>query len=346
MPEKKNYLKTIVESIEDVRKEGPIPFIWGGIKEGSFGYVFGPSKCGKTTFCENLAMCLVAGRKEFLGNSILEKSHRALFVSLEEYERPRSERNDKQVQFLNATPELINNLLVIKDEFPKFLRTDNELQILSDTIAESKAGIVFIDSLTRMSSGDIERSDTAREISLKLKGIANFHGITMIVIHHTPKLNGRMLSIDSLAGSHVFAQEADFIIGINKITGFSKYNGARYIKEVACRYKREDDGDVLLFKINNQMWLDPLEYITEYKLFEGQDGRVDDTKLNTVREIVKKATEKKGSPVFKSKEILEEATKEMDRSTYFEKLDVLLKSGEIDKTNKGEYKFNSPPSVT
>jgi len=346
MADKKNYIKTITESIEDVRKEGPIPFIWGGIKEGSFGYVFGPSKCGKTTFCENLAMSLVSDKKEYLGKAILDRRHRVLIVSLEEYERPRSERNDKQVQYLNAPSELIDNLLVIKDEFPKFLRDANELEILSDTIAESKAGIVFIDSLTRMSSGDIERSDTARGITLKLKEIANNCGITMIVIHHTPKLNGRMLSIDSLAGSHVFAQEADFIIGINKIVSYNKYNGVRYLKEVACRYKREDDETVLTFKINDHMWLEPLEQIAENKLFEGQDGRVDDTNLNTILEIDKKAIEKRENPIFKSKEICDEATKEMDRSTYFEKLDTLQKLGEINKTSKGEYIFNSPPAVT
>lgn len=346
MFEKISYLKTISQSIEDVRKEGPIPFIWGGIKEGSFGYVFGPSKSGKTTFCENLAMCLVSGRREFLGNEILEGSHRVLFVSLEEYERPRSERNDKQVQFLKAQPEFISNLLVIKDEFPKFLRDQKELDILSEVIGESGAGIVFIDSLTRMSPGDIERSDSAREISIKLKEIASNNGITMIIIHHTPKLNGRMLTMDSLAGSHVFAQEADFIIGINKIVGVNKYNGVRYLKEVACRYKREEDENVLIFRINDSMWLESTDRIAEIKLFEGHDGRVDDTNLKTVRELAKKTTESKGSLNFRSQEIQEQALKEMDRSTFYEKLELLRTSGEIDRTKKGEYKFNNPPTST
>jgi KaiC/GvpD/RAD55 family RecA-like ATPase len=345
MIEKNNYLKTIIESIEDVRKEGPIPFIWGGIKEGSFGYVFGPSKSGKTTFCENLAMSLVCGIKEFLGNPILEKSHRVLFISLEEYKRPRSERNERQVQFLTPPVELLSNLLVIEDEFPKFLTDDNEWKILSETIAESKAGIVFIDSLTRMSSGDIERSDTGRFISLKLKKIAYDYGVTMIVIHHTPKLNGRMLSIDSLAGSHVFAQEADFLIGINKIASLNKYNGIRYLKEVACRYKRENDETVLTFDINDYMWIESSGYIAENKLFENQDGRVDDTNLNAVRTLIKKTIETKGSSLFKSREILEEAEKNMDKSTYFEKLEELRNIGEISRTRKGEYKFNDS-SVT
>jgi KaiC/GvpD/RAD55 family RecA-like ATPase len=336
MSEIKKLFKPIVEAIEDVSHEGPIPFIWGGIKEGSFGYVFGPSKSGKTTFCENLAIDLVCGIKEFLGNPILDKKYRVLFISLEEYKRPRSERNAKQVQFLKPPVELIINLLVIEDEFPKFIREDFEWKILSDTIAESKADIVFIDSLTRMGVGDFEKSDNARKISAKLKEISHDCGVTMIVIHHTPKLNGKGLLLDSLAGSHVFAQEADFIIGINK------FNGIRYIKEVACRYKREDDEKVLTFDINDSMWIEPLGYIAENKLFENQDGRVDDTNLNTVRTLIRNSTEKSGSPTFKSKDILSVAEQNMDRSTFFEKLEDLRNVGEISRTGKGDYQFNNP----
>jgi KaiC/GvpD/RAD55 family RecA-like ATPase len=340
MEEDESYIKTIIQSIEDVRKEGIPPFLWGGIKEGSFGYIFGPSKCGKTIFCENIAMMFVSGAKEFLGFPILEKSHRVLIISLEEYERPRCERNGKQVDFLKAKPELISNLLVIKDEFPKFLKSDQERQILSETIAESKAGIVIIDSLTRMSYGDIEKSDNARDISFKLKEIANDNAITMMVIHHTPKLNGRMLTIDSLAGSHVFAQEADFIIGINKV------GGVRYIKEVACRYKREDDEKVLTFEINDNLWIVPGLQVLESTLFRETDGRANDLNLEAVRTLIKNTTEIKGSSNFKSGEILREAENKMDRSTFFEKLVELRSSGEISQTGKGAYKFNFPPSET
>jgi KaiC/GvpD/RAD55 family RecA-like ATPase len=59
MPENKSYIKPITEAIDEMRKEGPIPFLYGGTKEGSFGFVFGQSKSGKTTFCENMAMMLV-----------------------------------------------------------------------------------------------------------------------------------------------------------------------------------------------------------------------------------------------------------------------------------------------
>jgi hypothetical protein len=186
----------------------------------------------------------------------------------------------------------------------------------------------------------MERSEIARNISADLKKIAYENKITMVVIHHTPKLYGRPLSIDSLAGSHVFAQEADFLIGINRI------NGVRYVKEVACRYKREDDEKVLIFDINDHLWIVPGKQVVENSLFKEADGRFDDTNLDTVRTLFRNASETNENSTFKSNEILPKAKSYMDRSTYFEKVGILKNAGEITQTGKGEYKFNNPPSET
>lgn len=339
MIEKKIYFKTIIESVEDVRRRGPIPLIWCGIKVGSFGYVFGPSKCGKTTFCENFGMSLVSGKEEFLGQPILKKRYRVLFISLEEYENQRGDRHNRQIQALTS-PELLKDFLVIEDEFPKFFTKDNEWNDLSELINDSKADIVFIDSLTHMSSGDVERSDTGREMCKHLKKIAFDCGITMIVIHHTPKLNGGLMTIDSLAGSHVFAQEADFIIGINRIESLNKNNGTRYVKEVASRYRREDNEKVIKFTINDDMWLESQGLIRESCFYEKSDRRRDDTNLNDVRTLIREFTETTGETLFKSKDILDVAESDMHKSTYHKHLDTLINTGEILRTSKGEYKFN------
>jgi hypothetical protein len=45
-----------------------------------------------------------------------------------------------------------------------------------------------------------------------------------------------------------------------------------------------------------------------------------------------------GSSFFKSKDIFDQAEKNMDKSTYFEKLEELRNIGEISRTRKGEYK--------
>lgn len=341
MESKKTFLLPVDKAIDEVRKLGPIPFIYRGIKSGSFGYIFGPSKSGKTIFCENLGLSLALGLKDFMGHPILtnEGGYRILFISFEEFLNNRTERNDKQYQYINPGLDKIN-YFVIDDNFPKFLRSKEDWQKLNDIILESKADVVFIDSLTRMCYGEIERSDIARDVSLNLKQISSDNKITMVVIHHPPKLNGRMLTIDSLAGSHVVAQEADFLIGINKV------NGVRYVKEVACRYKREDDEMVQTFEINDNLWIVPGKNVAESSLFKDFDGRVDDTNLNVLRSLIRNVTETKECTKFSSKEILNEAENFMDRSTYFDKIGILKSTGEINQVGKGIYIFNNPPSVT
>jgi len=341
MEDKKSNLLSVDKAIEDVKRLGPIPFIYRGIKSGSFGYIYGPSKCGKTIYCENLGLSLSMNSNDFLGYPILNKEggYRVLFISFEEFLYNRTERNEKQFIYINPSQVMIN-YYVIDDDFPKFLRSKEDWQRLNALIVESEADVVFIDSLTRMCYGEIERSDIARDISLTLKNIAYNNKITMVVIHHPPKLNGKMLTMDSLAGSHVIAQEADFLIGMNKI------NGVRYIKEVACRYKREEDDLVQTFEINDNLWVIPGRKVVEASLFKEMDGRVDDSGLNQIRTIIIDETEENNSPIFSSSEILNKATVYMDRSTFFEKVGILRNSGEITQIGKGKYKFNNPPSVT
>ncbi len=82
-------------------------------------------------------------------------------------------------------------------------------------------------SLSRLYSGGIEDSGLAKQVSLRLRELTNKLKITLIVIHHTPKQTGKPITIDSLAGSRILAQEADFLIGVGKTP-----DGRRYYKEV------------------------------------------------------------------------------------------------------------------
>lgn len=329
----KVYFKTIAESIQDVLEEGTLPFIWAGIKQGSFGYVFGPSKSGKTTFCENLAFSLICGEKEFLGQPLVSPQ-RVLFISLEEYKRQRTERNIKQIESKGITSEMLQNYLVVEDEFPRFIRTPEEETKLRDLIIDSKAEIIFIDSQTRIGCGDMERSESARIITARLKEICYDCNVTMIIIHHTPKLNGRPIMLDSLAGSHVFAQEADFIIGINRI------KDVRYMKEVAYRYKRENDESVLTFKINDHLIIEPTESIKEERLFIQKDMRTDDSNFKSLWNLIDKHTTTTNNAIFKTGEIEVTAINEMSRGTYYDKLKELSDKGVIIPVKKGEYLYN------
>jgi KaiC/GvpD/RAD55 family RecA-like ATPase len=88
---------TLDALIDKVNKEPAIKFVYPGIAPGSIGIVFGPSKSGKTTFCENLAMSIASGANSFLGKPINCTGRKVLFISLEEFYQGRTARNTKQV---------------------------------------------------------------------------------------------------------------------------------------------------------------------------------------------------------------------------------------------------------
>jgi len=338
--EKTKLFRSISDAIEEYKKEDPIPFVWNGIKEGSFGYVFGPSKSGKTIFCENLALSLGSNQQEFLGHELLQKDHRVLFISMEEFSRQRTERNIKQIEWLKEKTDNQINLQVVTDDFPRFFAKEEDWETLERTVIKSEANIVFIDSFTRLSVGKIEESSYTRNVSIKLRELTDRIGVTMVVVHHTPKHSGKFLTIDSLAGSRVLAQESDFMFGINR-----GLNGDRYFKEVAFRYKRENDEKVMKFEITDDLWISPIGDYYEEGLIKFPDRRTDDTNLQIVMKLIKEEAERDSDRSFKSNTIEKKAKEWMDRSTFYLKLDQLIADGIITKISKGKYLY-TPSNCT
>lgn len=70
--------------------------------------------------------------------------------------------------------------------------------------------------MSRLYEGSIEESNIAKKLTEKLRELTNNCKITLLVIHHTRKLSqNEPLTIHSIAGSRILAQEADFMIGMN-----------------------------------------------------------------------------------------------------------------------------------
>lgn len=266
--EKKNSI-SLIEQIKRNEELPPQEYIWRSITPGSLGFVFGPPKSGKTTFCENLAMSIAFSLSAFFGYEIESNAQRkVLFISMEEYWRSRVTRNAKQISVINDIQDYAQNYVVPDEVFPRVFINNRELkEHLQEIIDETKPNVLFIDSMTRIATKDIEDSSTSGAISLLLRELANANNVAIVVIHHTHKLNGNGITIDSLAGSRVLAQEADWMIGINKTL-----SGQRYFKEVATRYGQEKE-DVILFDIDQNQWLRPIEEMTENDVLELKDRR-------------------------------------------------------------------------
>lgn len=327
MTEKK-YSLSLFEQIELHEELPPQEYIWRSITPGSLGFIYGPSKSGKTTFCENLGMSIAYGSKDYFGGKIEnEEPCRVLFISMEEYWRQRTERNKKQISKFDVPEELHDNYVVVNEDFPRiFIGSDELKSRLHEIIDEVEPKVVFIDSMTRMATKDIEDSTVSGEIGVALRELANENEVAIVVIHHTHKMNGKAITIDCLAGSRVLAQEADYMIGINRTE-----SGIRYYKEVTTRYAQEKE-DVIVFDIDENQWLRPINEIPEDTALKinKKDGRQNPDKFEPILSVLKEAYTT--NTTLTKQELVDKLDGKLGSSSTYDYLNELEDDGKI--TNK------------
>lgn len=313
----------LMESIAYYDTQPEPKFLWNGIIEGSFGYIFGPAGSAKTTFCENLGMSLAVGKDSLLGFKIDGTSKKkVLFIPLEEHGRLSSRRNKKQLSQLNEA-ELTNlDYNVPKEDFPDQLVSEKDWIKLLKLIDEFQPDIVFIDSMTRTVKGKIEDSDFSSEISLKLRNLAKDKGITLIVVHHSTKLNGNPITMDNLAGSRVIAQEADFIYGFNLLP-----DGTRYLKELKCRYKAISE-TITIFKINDNAWLEKVKDSFEDQVVTRPDLRENPATELLIYDAILRLTSVT-DPDVDTKIVWQEVSNQVTRSEFYRFLSKIEAKGKI-----------------
>ena len=322
--------------ITKVDSEPQLEFIYSGIKENSIGSVFGPSKAGKTMLCENLSMSIAAGISNYLNLPITSKNNTVLFISLEEHYTNRTERNKKQAKALEATHgrEWLANYIVVNDALPRYIITDDHWRELADLINSIQPGIVFLDSLTHMYTGSIEDSKVAVELTKKLRYLSEITNTTIAAIHHTHKMYGQPLSIDTIAGSRVLAQELDFMIGVNRTL-----DGKMYLKDVAFRYAPCFSDKVRTFTIDDHCWINIDEAdVDEITLLSAMDGRKDEVNKLLIVEFLQQQKDG-GNNVIPFKQIADRfvTTKAMSKQTLYNNLNKLEQQGVISKPEQGQY---------
>lgn len=311
----------------------PKKMLWSGIKEKSFGLVFGPSKSGKTIFCENLAIAIAVGRDSYFDYPLDGIPKKVLFIGLEECWDNRVERNILQFETLNEEEQLLmnENYCFQPIDYAKFITTEENWETLHETIAKSGAEVVFIDSITRLTLDKLEDGKVAGKIMSSLRTISQDLNITLFAIHHTPKLHGSPIVMDSIKGSGIFAQESDFAIGINRTD--KKH---RYMKNVFFRYASDDDEFVNEFKITDNAWLDLSGEVDEDEILLRTDRRRAEDKRDLVRDFFDSNPNVSYSYV-EAIENLKPKIGLQDRQlkTY---LSELSKANKIDGSEKGYYR--------
>jgi len=283
-------VKSPSELIKIYSNEPDPTFYWRGIEDVSFGYVFGPSKAGKTIFCENIAMSLAVGRNTFFKSKMIGEPKRVFLVAMEEDYRKRTRRMQKQMSELSESEtQLFNdNVIIAGQTFPRFMVDMKQWEAFEVLVEEISPDVIIIDSLTRMMKGDITNRDICKEILARLRNFAYDNGLCLLMIHHSTKNNGKPLTMDSMAGSSVMSQEADFSIGLNR----NELTNQRYLKEVFYRYEESNDL-VNLYEIDNKSnWLIPTEESYESRIINNSGEKSANNYEKVISYLETKAEEK------------------------------------------------------
>lgn len=325
--------------IEKVKKEPTPKVIWSGIVEGSKGLITGVPKTGKTTFAENLAMSMAVGRKEFFGQPMDGTPRKVLFVSLEEDYRLRCRRNIKQLVELNDVENQLfdENYLTIDGSSFDFIENDEDWQDLSDVIMESEADIIFIDSLSHMVSGEIERSKVMMDFVKKFRKHIPSSSKTIVVVHHNVKDNSKPMSMENVAGSRVIMQEFEYAYGMSNIPN---EEGGKYFVELWNKHKEVDSNKATKYEFNENCWIDDLGDYNKHSFYK--EVKPDFRKNELNKEMILKYFESmysQGSSDLTMSDLMESLVKKevMSKPTLHENLKKLMTDNKIVRLKHGLY---------
>lgn len=252
---------------------------------------------------------------------------------MEEHWGNRANRNEKQARLFDI--RTLENFITTDDKFPLYLIKAEDWALLDEHMEQTKPDVVFIDSMTRCCPSDIESSGIGSEIMSKIKGLSKKHDTAIVIIHHSTKQSEiKPMNEASMAGSRVLMQEADFIIGVNKIDTGEKI---RYIKEISCRYSEESD-EVQVFEFSKDMLTVPLFCTPEYSLIQKalrlSDGRIDSSQKDRILCFFQENPSK-----HTPSEILKKADLICDLRTVQRSIKELLREGKIIKHKNGIYQI-------
>ncbi len=332
-----------IDLIKEIENEPEAKILWNGIIEGSKGLIVGIAKTGKTTFAENLAISLATGRKEFYGHQILCGPKRVLFINLEEKFVRMARRNKKQIISLseNELKMFSDNYYTNPKKFIEYLNNENDWMTLRNYIIQINPDIVFIDSISHMCIGEIEKSSVAQNFTQNLNKYLYSLEKTFIMIHHNVKGNDKPIDQGNIAGSRFISQEFDFAYGFSNIPTKEggNYSCMLYNKDI-----QNDDNQATIYKINNYGWFENLSVENKYVLYEERkmDFRINSKNKDELLDFFKSSDSSDSSAISTSELTKYFVDKNiMSKTTLFECLKKLVKEGAILREENGLYRIKT-----
>lgn len=204
-----------------VRHEFEIDWVIEGlIHQQGLAILASPPSVGKTQFSLNLAISLATG-KDFLGWKVT-RPRRILFLSLEMtqpelkfyLDRMTSELTAEERDLLDA-----NLFFVAKQSFR--LNGEQNQRILQSWLDAVQPEGIFIDSLSRCTGGDLEKSEVDLVFDFLNKEVRAKRNTFIWFVHHNRKANALMKQpkrLEDLYGSQYIGAYASTVVGLWKIT--------------------------------------------------------------------------------------------------------------------------------
>ncbi|WP_028890807.1 AAA family ATPase [Tenacibaculum sp. 47A_GOM-205m] len=343
--------KTVpTRGIDLIKKYKNIPepkVLWNGIIEGASGLITGVGKTGKTTFAENLAIAFASGKKEFFGFELDGKPRKVLFINLEEKPFRIVRRNKKMINSLSKEQfkNYANNYYIGREDFPEYLLEEKDWSAIRNYILQIKPEIVFLDSLTHMCIGEVEKSAVAQKFTQMFKKyFLSIDGITFFTIHHNTKGNDKPMSQDSISGSRIITQEFDFALGLGNIP---TARGGNYCTMIYNKDAIKDNTKAYLYRFNQDSWVENIGSENVFNLYNDVkvDGRTDSKNKERVYDFIQ-SLDSQGSLTI-SASILQNQfvkTSTMSKQTLYTCLNKLESEDLIEKEEKGIYKLKMKKS--
>lgn len=224
-----------------------------------------------------------------LGNDIALAGRRVLYV---DFELSRAQFRKRYTNDNGEDFEFSENFL--RCNSAQYATFDEET-IISDILracADSGAEVVIIDNLTWIDS-NVEKGDAAASLMKELVAMKQAHGLTVIVISHTPKRDlFRPITQNDLSGSKKIMNFIDAAITIGKSI---KDPNLRYIKQIKVRSDRfkYDSDNVLVCELThgergNYLHFEPVRTAPESELLKSIDDEFRDILVDRVQELTDK----------------------------------------------------------
>lgn len=233
-------IKTANKSVEDaLNMPDPVDLYYGLFNEGEVACLFADSNAGKSIFAVQMA-------------DYISRHRKVLYVDCE--------LSEKQFQ-LRYTNKELGFRYMFSDNFyraeiaPERMSIQNyEESIITDiesAALQTDSKIVIIDNLTYLCNSS-EKGDVAGSFMMKLIALKKKHGLTLLVISHTPKRNlSNPITQNDLAGSKKLYNFFDNVFAIGQSAKDKRIKFIKQVKVRASEYIYDSD-NVIIYEITNE----------------------------------------------------------------------------------------------